>query len=509
MLRNLIFTLAGIGIYIVGGVTGPHIWDMLTKSSTQTPVVEAQKQDETSIAAKPEVVAEKDLSIPEKKLLEDLSAQIEEKKAAEVLKAEELTAQKALSDGETAQGTEPAHVADGDVKGEDDIHTPSGEEDADAPAVTNQIIEAKIEAGDSLLVIFEDYTETNAAYNLVNIIEKEISAKSFRVGQPYLLEYDAEKNRVLRFEYEINSKEKLFVTAEGDSYTAKVDEIVYDKKLFFVEGTIDDSLFLTVQKLNESPQLAMTVANMFRWDINFIRDVQSGDSFSILVEKLYRDGEFKGYGRTLGATFINSGKKYESFLYYDANKKEMHYNAKGENLRKVLLQSPLSFTRVTSGYTHSRKHPVYGTYRPHLGIDYGAPMGTPIMAVGDGTITYYGWRGGYGKHITVKHASGLESMYSHMSRYGRGLKKGSKVRQGQVIGYVGSTGVSTGPHLDFRLKQNGNYINPSKAINPRAEAVSKVHKVGYETRKELVREFMDGTRTLESYDPKSIDVPKS
>ncbi len=506
MLRNFIFTLAGIGIFIAGGAIGPHIWDILTKSATQSSTVETQKYNNLSSAEKRDAVAEKTVSAPEKEIVQEQSPKSspEPSTTPEVLEPSELSAQQELSNDESPIAEEGTELA-----GENEIHTPSNDDDANAPAVTQQVIEAKIESGDSLLVIFEDYTDTNTAYNLVSIIEKEISAKSFRVGQPYLLEYDAEKNKILRFEYEINSKEKLFVAAQEETYTAKVEAIIYDKKLFFVEGTIEDSLFLTVQKLNESPQLAMQVANMFRWDINFIRDVQSGDSFSILVEKLYREGEFKGYGRTLGATFTNSGKKYESFLYYDGNKKEMHYNAKGENLRKVLLQSPLSFTRVTSGYTHSRKHPVYGTYRPHLGIDYGAPMGTPIMAVGDGTITYYGWRGGFGKHITVKHVSGFESMYSHMSRYGRGLKKGSRVRQGQVIGYVGSTGVSTGPHLDFRLKQNGKYINPSKAINPRAEAVSKVHKVGYEVRKTLVREFMDGTRTLDSYDPKSIDVPKS
>ncbi len=485
MLRNFIFTLAGICIFISGGILGPKMWDFISSDDADSTVIAEQAKPEVKPESKPEIIAET-------------------REAEKTVLAEQ---QDPTAPASTDTPTVDDEESLPDLSAEDD-HTPSSDEDANAPQVKEQIIEAKIEPGDSLIPLFQDYTDTNSAYALVNNIEKEISAKSFRVGQPYLIEYDAEKNKILRFEYEINSKEKLFVAADEDTYSVKIEEIVYDKKLVFVDGTIEDSLFHTVAALDESPQLALQVANMFRWDVNFIRDVRSGDSFSILVEKLYREGEFKGYGRTLGATFTNGNKKFESFLYYDSNKKEMHYNAKGENIRKVLLQSPLSFTRVTSGYTHSRKHPVYGTYRPHLGIDYGAPMGTPIMAVGDGTITYFGWRGGYGKHITVKHASGLESMYSHLSRYGRGLKKGSKVRQGQTIGYVGSTGVSTGPHLDFRLKQNGKFINPSKAINPRAEAVSKVHKEGYESRKRLVREYMDGTRPLVSYDPKSIDVPK-
>ncbi len=526
MLRNVYFTLGGIGLFVAGVVSGPHIMPLFTteQASTVTQTKESSSPLAEKISPNTLVVSEKKDTVPSKE--EKQSSLPSEEKSDAAINQEKATEEKVVAaqedtqpvkDGEISPTIAPdpddATFPDEGLQAEDgtenlDTHTPSSEEDAAAPEVKEQIIEAKIETGDSLLVIFEDYTDRNSAYKLVDVIDDEISVKKFRVGQPYLIEYDAEKDKIIRFEYEINSKEKLFVAAEGDTHKAKIEKIFYDRKLVFVEGEIKDSLFLTVTELNESPQLAMQVANMFQWDINFIRDVQAGDSFSILVEKLYRDGEFKGYGRAIGATFTNGDKKYESFLYYDANKKEMHYNAKGENKRKVLLQSPLSFTRVTSGYTHSRKHPVYGNYRPHLGIDYGAPMGTPIMAVGDGTITYFGWRGGYGKHITVRHASGLESMYSHMSRYGRGLKKGSKVRQGQVIGYVGSTGVSTGPHLDFRLKQNGKFINPGKAINPRAAAIGKVHKQGYDARKKMVREYMDGTRALSSYDPASIDVPK-
>ncbi len=475
MLRNFMIVTAAL-LIVMAFIFGPKLWDTDAEEKISSEVVSSSDTQSPSTSA----------AIP----------------------TDTTTTPPSLDDAASEAATaQEEKTSDTDTALEDE-HTPSSEEDANIRPVTEQIVKGEIEAGDSLLVLFEDYSDVNSAYALVDMIEKEFSAKSMRVGQPYLLEYDAEKDKILRFEYEIDANKKLIVNKHEDDYVVKVEKIQYDKKLAYVDGSIDDSLYLTIARLDESPQLAHKVADMFRYDVNFIRDVQRGDSFSILVEKLYREGEFKGYGRTLGATFTNKGKKYESFLYYDAHKKEMYYNADGENLRKVLLQSPLKFTRVTSGYTHSRKHPVYGTYRPHLGIDYGAPMGTPIMAVGDGKVTYVGWRGGYGKHIVVRHAAGLESLYSHLSRYSRGLKKGSKVRQGQTIGYVGSTGVSTGPHLDFRLKQNGKFINPTKAINPRAEAVSKVHKKGYEERKKLVREFMDGTRSLKSYDPTAIDVPK-
>ncbi len=487
MLRNFLL-IAGVLLVILALIFGPKLWDSPPEEQSENALSEQNPSQE-----KPSSPATQESS----------SESVQEEAPSEEISEEGISVDDTLPEGTITEGTT---IKEATVEG--DEHTPSSDEDANIPPVTEQIVEGKIEPGDSLLVLFEDYSDVNSAYALVDMIEKEFSAKSMRVGQPYLLEYDAEKDTILRFEYEINSTEKLIVTKKDDAYVVAVEEIHYDKKLAYVDGSIDDSLYLTIARLDESPQLAHKVADMFRYDVNFIRDVQKGDSFSILVEKLYREDEFKGYGRTLGATFTNKGKKFESFLYYDANKKEMHYNADGENLRKVLLQSPLKFTRVTSGYTHSRKHPVYGTYRPHLGIDYGAPMGTPIMAVGDGTVTYVGWRGGYGKHIIVRHAAGLESLYSHLSRYARKLKKGTKVKQGETIGYVGSTGVSTGPHLDFRLKQNGKFINPSKAINPRAEAVSKVHKKGYDERKKLVREFMDGTRSLKSYDPTSVDVPK-
>ena len=369
-------------------------------------------------------------------------------------------------------------------------------------------VQKEIQKGDNVMAILNNYTDRVSAYNLSKIIDKAFSVRSFRIDNDYKIIYDSEEHKINYFEYEVSANKKLVVEFNGENYKAKIVERPYIRKLSFIEGKIENNLFSTIDHLNEYPKLALQVENMFKWDINFVRDIQKNDSFSILVEKLYLDDKFVDYGRTLGATFINNGKKYESFLFYDANKKENHYNAKGENKRKVLLKSPLSVMRITSGYTHRRKHPIFGNYRPHLGIDYGAPTGTRIMAVGDGIVTYCGWRGGYGRHIIVKHAYGLESLYSHLSRYEKGIKKGVRVSQGQTIGRVGSSGYSTGPHLDFRLRQNGKFINPGKAINPRAAAVSKVHKVGYEERKKIIREYIDGTRKLDLYNPKEFDVPK-
>ncbi len=402
----------------------------------------------------------------------------------------------------TEDATEDSIKAD-DPMGET-VTTGDAEEEAspEDPTIT---ISKFVGKGDTFSEIVDPYVSASEARRFVDAAKGLFSFNRFRQGQPYTLVYDDVTDRLLRFEYEINRTEKLVVQDMGEEEKAKasIQEIIYDKELALVENTIVSNLFLSMEDVGETPQLALVVANLFAWDINFIRDIQLGDSFSILVEKLYRNGEFKGYGKTLGATFTNSGKKYEAYRFVDSSGHAAYYGADGKNLKKVLLQSPLSFTRVTSGYTKSRKHPIFGDYRAHLGIDYGAPHGTPIMAVGDGVVTRIGWVGGYGKHIVIRHNKSLESLYSHMSRYASGLKKGSRVSQGQVIAYVGSTGYSTGPHLDFRLRQNGKFINPTKAINPRAEELAKKEAAAFKEQVASIRAYMEGEKSLEHYTAQS------
>ena len=168
------------------------------------------------------------------------------------------------------------------------------------------------------------------------------------------------------------------------------------------------------------------------------------------------------------------------------------------------MQAPLAFTRITSRFSHSRKHPILGYSRPHPGVDYAAPTGTPVKAVGEGVVARHGWSGGYGNQVIVRHPGGLESMYSHLSGYARGLKKGQKVRQGEVIGFVGSTGLSTGPHLDFRLRQNGTFINPATAVNPRGAPVSAKAREAFEKTMQRELALLKGLEPLSPYTVESI-----
>ena len=354
--------------------------------------------------------------------------------------------------------------------------SPATDEEGAAPG--EAVVRGTVEKGDTVIKMLAG-ADSQAAQDYINAAKRVFSMRAFRDGQPYVVVTDATTGKVKRFEYEIDSRRRLVV--EGmEQPVARVEAIEYTTLLSTVNAVIDDNLFQAVADAGERPQLALRLAELFGSEINFIRDLQEGDSFAVLVEKRYRDGEYKGYGRILAAHFTNKGKTFEAYLFREGNKSSNYYNTKGENIRKSLLQAPLAFTRVTSRFTKNRLHPILGYTRPHEGVDYAAPTGTPVKAVGEGVITQRGWSGGYGNQVIVRHGGGLESLYAHLSGYARGLKTGQKVRQGEVIGFVGMTGLATGPHLDFRLRQGGKFINPGKAINPRGEPVSKAAMHAFE-----------------------------
>lgn len=367
---------------------------------------------------------------------------------------------------------------------------------------TAGIVQGKVEKGDTIAEILKN-AGSGKIRDYVNAAASVFPLRSFRAGQPYTVITDPQTGKIRRFEYELNDRHRLIV--EGDAKPhARLEEIEYTTLLEACEGRIDDSLFQAVADMGESPQLALRLVDLFGSEINFIRDLQEGDSFSVLIEKRFREGEYRGYGRILAATFTAKGKTWEAYLFRDAAGALHHYNAAGENLKKTLLMAPLAVTRLTSRFTHARKHPILGGTRPHLGVDYGAPTGTPVKAVGHGTVTKRGWNGGYGNQIILRHDAGLESMYAHLSGFAQGLKVGQKVRQGQVIGFVGSTGLSTGPHLDFRLRQNGEFINPTKAINPRGAPVGPGLMAAFKNSRDLARSYLNGRQLPAQYELDSI-----
>jgi murein DD-endopeptidase MepM/ murein hydrolase activator NlpD len=232
-----------------------------------------------------------------------------------------------------------------------------------------------------------------------------------------------------------------------------------DVRVVAITGEVRDSLFASMERLGEAAGLTVRLVNLFEWDFDFAADSLPGDHFRLLVEKRYVGESFLGYGDVLIAQYASLGRSLlTSVAFDDAGGRRDYYDASGHSVKKMFLRAPLDFTRITSGFSHARLHPVLGGLRPHLAVDYGAPVGTPVRAVADGVVTHAGWNGGYGLTVSVRHARGYETMYNHLSKVD--VRRGARVRQRQVIGRVGSTGLSTGPHLDYRVRKGGVFVNP-------------------------------------------------
>ncbi len=228
-----------------------------------------------------------------------------------------------------------------------------------------------------------------------------------------------------------------------------------------VAGEVRSSLFEAVLSAGETDGLALALADVFQWDIDFHREVQRGDAFAVLVERLRAGGRTVSYGPVLAASYRTGGRRHTA-VRFAAGGGIGYYDEHGRPLKKQFLRAPLKLSLVTSRFSTSRLHPVLGRRMPHWGVDYAAPEGTPVMVTADGTVTFRGWKGGGGNTVEVRHAGGYTTGYLHLSRFARGISAGQRVSQGDVIGYVGSTGLSTGPHVDYRVMRHGSYLNPMR-----------------------------------------------
>jgi murein DD-endopeptidase MepM/ murein hydrolase activator NlpD len=274
------------------------------------------------------------------------------------------------------------------------------------------------------------------------------------------------------FRYRVDDERYLTVYHDmaQDRLVPVLKNFQFETRIENISASIDSSLFASVMSVGEKDQLALDLADIFGSDIDFYTDIQKGDSFRVLLEKKFLDGEFSKYGAILAASFTNQNKELTGIRFQDEKGKPAYYAPDGKALKKSFLKSPLKFARITSRFTTARMHPILKIVRPHLGVDYAAPIGTPVQSVGSGVVIRAGRNGGSGKMVTIRHTGSYETSYLHLSRIA--VKSGTRVEQGQVIGYVGSTGLSTGPHLDFRIRHHGKPINPTKVIFPPGAPVS-------------------------------------
>ena len=352
------------------------------------------------------------------------------------------------------------------------------------PEIRKEIIKGTIAPGDTITALLDNFFSAAEIHELNQQCKPVFSLSRLSAGQGYRL--CLSDDAFERFEYDIDRNEQLIISRDEESFSVEKIPIPYTTETARVRGTIESSLFEAVTSTGESDVLAMNLADIFAWDVDFILDIRKGDSFQALVEKRYREGQPAGYGRILAAEFTNKGTTFQAFLYKDGDHRPDYYDADGQSLRKAFLKAPLAFSRISSGFSTRRFHPITKTWKAHPAIDYAAPTGTPIKSVGDGVITKKGYTRANGNYLKIRHNGNYETIYLHMNGFAKKIANGKRVSQGQTIGYVGSTGLATGPHLCFRMRKNGAPVNPTKIKAPAVKPVSSVNMADFKSKAETL-----------------------
>jgi murein DD-endopeptidase MepM/ murein hydrolase activator NlpD len=336
---------------------------------------------------------------------------------------------------------------------------------AEAEQIRQNIVvptDSRVRSGENFAVVLEKFgLSADEAAGASAAAQRAFNLRQLRAGSTITVGRSME-GKLREINYRIDFDRLLKIVPADQGYTAQIKEIPSRTEIVAVSGTLDDSLFNAVENTGESAELAMRMAQIFGYDMDFYTDPRKGDTFCILLEKKkYENGQTAGYGKIFAAEYDNAGRKYQALLYHDPTGQPGYYTADGKSLQKAFLRSPLKFgAAVTSHFSKARFHPILKTYRAHLGTDYGAPIGTPVQTIGSGRIIFAGRKGGEGNMVQVSHSNGYETMYLHLSKVF--VRIGEHVEIGKTIGLVGSTGLSTGPHLDFRILKKGQYKNFEK-----------------------------------------------
>jgi murein DD-endopeptidase MepM/ murein hydrolase activator NlpD len=339
--------------------------------------------------------------------------------------------------------------------------TPSADPPVSPPAAPERPapMETALERGETLeAALVRSGVDRGDASGMVAALRGSVDMRRLRPGERVTVARETEGGPV-EVTWWRSASERYELHLEDRRWTARVVRIPVDTRVVALAGQLEDSLFASMERLGESAALTAKLVTLFEWDFDFAADSLPGDRFRLLVEKRYAGDTFVGYGSILIAQYGSVGRAaLTSVAFEDADGQIAYYDRSGRSVKKMFLRAPLDFTRITSGFSHARHHPILGGLHPHLAVDYGAPVGTPVRAVADGVVEAAGWNGGYGLSITVRHARGYSTMYNHLSRIE--IRRRERVRQREVIGRVGSTGLSTGPHLDYRVSKNGAFVNP-------------------------------------------------
>ena len=333
------------------------------------------------------------------------------------------------------------------------------------------------------ILLFKKGLPSELISELTRSLSKVLDLRKCKPGDFFSL-LASPDHLLLSFEYQKGLLERYkVVNKEGDlvaySVPVKLTRIVKG-----LEGEIKNSLWENMRGKCENPELIMKFSDIFAWQIDFLNEPQKGDRYKLIYEEYEKDGKFVSYGEILAAEYEASGTKYDAILYQDPEGRADYFDLTGKSLRKAFLRSPLNYRRITSTFSASRLHPVFKTLRPHYGVDYAAPYGTPVVSSADGIITFAGWKNGLGRTIEIRHANGFVTSYGHLSSFTLKISNGARVTQGEIIGRVGTSGITTGPHLDYRCMVSGRYVNPLKMNLPSARPVKGNHLPDFNSKKE-------------------------
>ncbi|MEE8527371.1 MAG: peptidoglycan DD-metalloendopeptidase family protein [Gammaproteobacteria bacterium] len=364
-----------------------------------------------------------------------------------------------------------------------------GHSSDDVAAVTDRpgsaVITLVIRPGNTLDALFRrnNLNLTDLAA-ILQLPEAKRQLRLLHPGDQFTIVHDA--GDILELNRRLDETSTLAIKRNHTGFAAHLLEHPVEARIAHAHAEIESSLFEAATAAGLSDQMTMNVAGIFAWDIDFVLDIRSGDEFVVLYEQLWQDGQYQRDGEVIAAEFTNNGRKYRAVRYEDPNGEANYFTPEGLSMRKAFLRAPVDFNRISSRFNPRRLHPIFKTVRPHRGVDYAASQGTPVKAAGDGKVTFRGAKGGLGNAIVLQHGGNIETVYGHLSRFARASRTGARVKQGQIIGYVGKTGWATGPHLHYEYRINGVHRNPRTVPLPKARPV----------RADFKQDFLDSAEPL-------------
>ena len=337
----------------------------------------------------------------------------------------------------------------------------------------------RVENGDTLSTVFAKVgLSATTLHAVLNSSKEAKQLTRLKVGQA--LEFKLSQDGQLEsLHSKLSDLESIALAKSEKGFSFKRELVKPEVQTTYSHGVINSSLFLSAKRAGLSHSLTMDLANVFGYDIDFAMDIREGDEFELIYEKKVVNGKQVGTGNILSARFTNRGKTYTAVRYTNKQGNSSYYTANGESMRKAFIRTPVDFARISSRFSTGRRHPVLNKIRAHKGVDYAAPRGTPIKAAGDGRVTLAGRHGGYGNAVIIQHGQRYRTLYAHMNGFAKGIRSGSNVKQGQIIGYIGTTGLSTGPHLHYEFQVNGVHVDPLSQKLPMADPIAGSEKARF------------------------------